>query len=105
MTNRKVVRRVGDVVPTPSEMEGEQVNVRDLVGEEFVITKIAEWDGKSGPYLAVGIELGGKPAFFFSSHQAIYGKLLKCLDELPLVATITEQTAKSLAAPTSTSSR
>lgn len=71
-------------------MDGEQFAVRDLVGKEFSITDISEREGSTGTYLGVQIELEGTPAFFFSSHQAIYGKLLKCLDDLPLLATITE---------------
>jgi len=32
--------------------------------------------------------------FFFSSHQAVFRKLLACKDELPLLATILEKTGK-----------
>jgi len=88
-------RRVGDVVPARAELEGTMYHVRNLVGKEFLITGIAEWDGEQGPYLAVSIEIGGREGFFFSSHQAIYRKLLLCQDQLPLWATALEKEGKS----------
>ncbi len=91
MTENKGIRRVGDVVPSVGELEGDLLYVRGLVGAEFVITGIQEREGEHGQYLAVQIELDGIPAFFFTSHQAIYAKLLKCQDDLPLLATITEE--------------
>lgn len=87
-------RRVSDVVPLRDPLDGEQAQVRELVGKEFVITQIREWEGDQGPYLAVQIEIQGKVYFFFSSHQAVMQKLLKCQGELPLLATVTKHTAK-----------
>ncbi len=95
MSEQRARRRVGDVVPSRAELEGIQYHVRDLVGKEFEITGLHEWEGDDGPYLAVGIEINGTAGFFFSSHQAIFRKLLLCQDELPLVATILEKTAKA----------
>lgn len=95
MSEQDRVRRVGDVVPARAELEGDQWHVRNLVGVEFTITGIAEWEGEEGPYLAVGIEIDGKEGFFFSSHQAIFRKLLLCQDELPLVATIRAREGKA----------
>jgi len=85
---------VGDIVPSRAELEGIQHHLRDLVGKEFVITGIAEWEGEQGPYAAVSIEINGRAGFFFSSHQAVFRKLLACKDELPLLATILEKTGK-----------
>lgn len=95
MSEQKAPRRVGDVVPSRAELEGTLYNVRDLVGKEFEITGMAEWEGDNGPYLAVNVWIDGRMGFFFSSHQAIYRKLLACKDELPLLATILEKTGKS----------
>jgi len=94
VSEQKVHRRVGDVVPSRAELEGTQYHVRDLIGKEFLITGIAEWDGDDGPYLAVGIEVGDRTGFLFSSHQAIFRKLLLCQDDLPLLATVLEKTGK-----------
>jgi len=94
MTEKGEMRRVGDVAPSGSDLEGEYVYVRSLIGEEFVITDIAERVGDNGEYLAVNIERDGKRGFFFTSHQAVYRKLLACKDELPLLATIVERTGK-----------
>jgi len=68
------------------------MDVRDLEGVEFVITAIQERSGQNGEYLAVQIEVGGKPAFFFTAHQAIYPKLVACMGELPLLAAIIKST-------------
>lgn len=87
-------RRVGDVAPSRAELEGMQYNVRDLVGKEFEITGIAEWEGENGPYLAVNIWIDGHMGFFFSSHQAVFRKLQQCRGALPLLATILEKTGK-----------
>jgi len=95
MTDEVGKRRVGDVAPSGRGLEGEQLNVRGLVGAEFTIVNLQERDGDNGPYLIVEIELEGKPAFFFSSHQVIYSKLLKCVDSLPLEATITQEVGKT----------
>jgi len=94
MTENGMVRRVGDVVPSGGELEGDQLNVRGLVGAEFTIVNLQERNGDNGPYLIVEIELEGKPAFFFTSHIAIYSKLLKCAGSLPLDATITQETGR-----------
>ena len=94
MSEQKARRRVGDVVPSRNELEGIQYHLRDPVGKEFTITGIAEWEGEKGPYAAVDIEVDGQMGFFFSSHQAVYRKLLACKDELPLLATILEKTGK-----------
>jgi len=94
MAKQEVRRRVGDVVPSREGLEGAHYHLRDLVGKEFVITGIAEWEGEQGPYAAVGIEVDGHEGFFFSSHQAVFRKLLACKDELPLMATILEKTGK-----------
>lgn len=94
MNEQKRTRRVGDVVPSREALEGDLCRVRDLVDKEFVITGIAEWVGSDGPYLAVGIKLDGEAGFFFSSHLAIFRKLLLCQGELPLLATILERTGK-----------
>jgi len=69
-------------------------HVRDLVGKEFEITGMAEWEGERGPYLAVNIWIDGHMGFFFSSHQAVFQKLQLCQDDLPLLATILEKTGK-----------
>lgn len=95
MTEKKEYRRVGDVAPSRVELEGTQLHVRDLVGVEFLITGIAEWEGEDGPYLAVTIEGEGGVGFFFTSHQAVYQKLADCKDQLPLLATILEKTGKA----------
>lgn len=81
-------------MPPRVALEGTQYQVRDLVGKEFVVTALAEWDGNDGPYLAVNIEIGDRVGFFFTSHLAIFRKLLKCEDALPLLATILEKTGK-----------
>jgi len=94
VTKQKAPRRVGDIVSSRAELEGTQYHLRDLVGKEFEITGIAEWEGDKGPYAAVGIEINGHAGFFFSSHLAVYRKLLACKDELPLLATILEKTGK-----------
>jgi len=70
-------------------------HIRDLVGKEFEITALAEWEGDSGPYLAVNILVDGHTGFFFSSHQAVFRKLLLCQDDLPLLATVLEKTGKA----------
>lgn len=95
MSEQKATRRVGDIVPSRAELEGMQYHIRDLVGKEFTITEIAEWEGELGPYAAVSIEIDGNLGFFFSSHQAVYRKLLLCMDELPLLATILERQGKA----------
>ena len=94
MSEQRARRRVGDVVPSRAELEGTQYNVRDLVGKEFEITGVAEWEGEDGPYLAVNIQVDGHMGFFFSSHQAVFRKLLLCQDELPLMATIRAKEGK-----------
>lgn len=95
MSEQKAPRRVGDVVPSRAELEGTLYNVRDLVGKEFTIMELAEWEGDDGPYLAVNIRIDDRTGFFFSSHQAIFRKLLACKDELPLLATVLEKTGKA----------
>jgi len=95
VSEQKEHRRVGDVVPSRAELEGTMYHIRDLVGKEFLITGIAEWEGEQGPYLAVSIEVGDRVGFFFSSHQAIYRKLLLCQDQLPLLATVLEKEGKT----------
>lgn len=95
MDEQKAPRRVGDVVPSRAELEGALYNVRDLVGREFEVTGIAEWEGDDGPYLAVNIRIDGQASFFFSSHQAIFRKLLLCQDKLPLLATVLKKTGKA----------
>ena len=94
MSKQKALRRVGDVAPSRSQMEGTQYHLRDLVGKEFVITGIAEWEGEKGPYAAVSIDVDGREGFFFSSHLAVFQKLLVCKDDLPLLATILEKTGQ-----------
>jgi len=94
MTGESEVRRVSDVVGTTGELEGDMFYVRSLIGKEFVITNIAERQGDSGDYLAVKVVLDDKAGFFFTSHQAIYRKLLACKDELPLLATVIEREGK-----------
>jgi len=89
----QAMRRVGDVAPAGEKLDGDMLYVRALVGAEFVVTGIQERRGDNGEYLAVVIELEGKQAFFFTSHQAIVPKLRKCVDDLPLLATITEEVA------------
>ena len=95
MSEQKARRRVGDVVPSRAELEGTMYHVRDLVGKEFEITGMAEWEGESGPYLAVNIWVDDHMGFFFSSHQAVYRKLRECQDDLPLLAPILEQEGKA----------
>jgi len=95
MTKNGMVRRVGDVVPREGGFEGDHLDVRGLVGAEFTIVNLQERDGEDGPYLIVEIELEGKPAFFFTSHIAIYNKLLKCVDALPLLGMITREVGKT----------
>jgi len=92
--NQQVLRRVGDVAPSGSLLAGDMLYVRDLVGVEFTITEIQPRQGDNGEYLAVVIELEGKQAFFFTSYQAFVSKLRKCVDDLPLLATVTEEVAK-----------
>jgi len=87
----QVTHRVGDIAPAGGKLEGDMLYVRGLVGAEFTITEIQERTGDNGEYLAVVIEFEGKQAFFFTSHQAIVPKLRQCIDELPLLATITEE--------------
>lgn len=94
MAEQRTARRVGDVVPSRAELEGTRYHLRDLVGKEFVITGIAEWEGEKGPYAAVSIEINDRMGFFFSSHLAVFRKLLACKDEVPLLATILEKTGK-----------
>lgn len=95
MSKQRRARRVGDVVPPRAELPGVQYHIRDLVGEEFLITAMSKWEGESGPYVAASIEIKGTPGFFFSSHQAVYRKLLLCMEDLPLLATIVEREGKS----------
>ncbi len=95
MTEQKARRRVGDVVPSQGTLEGTQYHVRDLVGKEFEITGLAEWEGDDGPYMAVHIEIEGKVGFFFSSHVAIFRKLQQCVDALPLLATVLRKEGKA----------
>jgi len=95
VSEQKEQRRVGDVVPSRAEMEGTIYHIRDLVGKEFLITEIAEWEGEQGPYLAVSIEVGDRVGFFFSSHQAVYRKLLLCRGQLPLLATVLKKEGKT----------
>jgi len=70
------------------------VKVSELVDTEFVITRIDERTGDWGEYLAVVVEVEGKPFFFFSSHQVLVQKLRRCVDNLPLVGTITVRESK-----------
>jgi len=86
---------VGDVVPSHAPLEGTQYQVRDLVGKEFVVTALAEWEGDNGPYLAVNIEVGDQEGFFFTSHLAVFRKLLRCQEALPLLATIVAKEGKT----------
>ncbi len=95
MSEQKARRRVGDVAPSRAELEGTQYHVRDLVGKEFEIIGLAEWDGEQGPYMAVHIEIEGKIGFFFSSHVAIFRKLQQCVDALPLLATVLRKEGKA----------
>lgn len=95
MSEQRARRRVGDVAPSRAELEGTMYHVRDLVGKEFEITAMAEWEGERGPYLAVSIQVDGHTGFFFSSHQAICQKLQLCLDDLPLMATILEKEGRA----------
>lgn len=95
MSEQKEPRRVGDVVPSHNQLEGVRWHVRDLVGKEFVVTALAEWEGDGEPYLAVNIEIGDQEGFFFTSHLAVFRKLLRCQDALPLLATILEKEGKS----------
>lgn len=88
-------KRVSDIAPLQSPLDGEKRNVRDLVGLEFVVTRIEEREGENGEYLAVQCELDGNLFFFFSNHQAIMPKLRKCIDAVPLLATIVESKSKS----------
>jgi len=88
MSATNEMRRVGDVVGWSLAMEGELFYVRDLVDREMVITGVAERSSDNGDYLAVSISLDGEKGFFFTSHQAIYQKLVACKDELPLRAVI-----------------
>ena len=91
MTETSEVRRVSDVVGASEELEGDMFYVRALVGKEFVITGIGARVSENGEYLVVIIDLDGRAGFFFTSHQAVYRKLLRCKDELPLLATIVER--------------
>jgi len=84
---KQEVRRVSDVVGG-GELPGEQVKVSDLVGTEFVIRSIDERGGDWGPYLGVAIEVKGEEYYFWTAHQVITQKLVKCKDDLPLLATI-----------------
>jgi len=90
-----VYKRVSDVAPAQEPLDGEKRNVRDLIGVEFVITRIEEREGDSGEYLAVQCEFDGAPFFFFSNHQAIMPKLRKCIDAVPLLATVVESVSKT----------
>jgi len=94
MTEKSEMRRVGDVAPSGGDLEGEYFYVRSLIGKEFVIIGVAERVGDNGEYLAVNVTLDGEKGFFFTSHQALYRKLLACKDELPLLATIVERVGK-----------
>jgi len=95
MKNR-VARRVSNIVPMQETPKGDQIYVRNLVGEEFTITNIQEREGDSGDYLIVEIEREGENFFFFTAHQAIMPKLKRCVNDLPLLATIRQvDTARS----------
>jgi len=87
MDERVKMRRVGDITGSGGDLPGEQVKVSELVDTEFVITRIDERTGDWGEYLAVVVEVEGKPFFFFSSHQVLVQKLRRCADDLPLLAT------------------
>lgn len=87
MTDKPNVR-VSDVATDSGQLDGEQVQVRDLVNREFTITKIAEYTNKDGPYLAVQIEGQRGKFFFFTSHKVIYHKLSQCIGHEPLLAVI-----------------
>jgi len=88
-TQTRPTRRVGDVAPSGGDLQGDQHKVRDLVGKEIVITRIEEWQGEKGPYLAVEFEHDGAVDFFFTSHKVVKRKLDQCREDLPLLATIT----------------
>jgi len=86
-----MTRRVSDIAPSRGKLDGFKTDVRNLVGQEFLITGIREWEGEKGPYLAVSIVLDNDQCFFFSSHVAIMRRLRLCIDvvkEDELLATI-----------------
>lgn len=95
MDEQKAPRRVGDVAPSRGSLLEEQYHVRHLVGKELTITGTAEWEGDDGPHLAIHIEVDGAVGLFFSSHRAIFRKLLQCQDELPLLAIILGREGKA----------
>lgn len=94
MDEQKQIRRVSDVTGSGGDLPGVQVKVSELVDTEFVITRIDERTGDWGEYLAVVIEVEGRELFFFSAHQVLVQKLRKCVDDLPLLATITVRASK-----------
>ena len=81
-------KRVSDIAPAFQPFEGQKVTVRDLVGKEFVITRIVKLVGDDGDYLGVQIENDSWQGFFFSSHTVIVRKLVACAGALPLLAMI-----------------
>jgi len=94
MSEREQMRRVSDVTGSGGDLQGEKVKVSELVDTEFVVTHIAEYDGEWGEYLAVEVEVEGKEYFFFTGHQVLVQKLRKCVDDLPLLATVTVRASK-----------
>lgn len=86
--SQETPKRVSDVAPAFQPFEGQKVSVRDLVGKEFVITRVVKLTGDKGPYVAVQIEHDDWQGFFFSSHTVIFRKLMECVDVLPLLAKI-----------------
>jgi len=81
------VRRVSDVVGS-GRLPGEKVKVSELVGTEFIVNSIDERDGVWGPYLGVAITVKGEEFYFFTAHQVVMSKLMKCKHQLPLLATV-----------------
>jgi hypothetical protein len=83
-----MTRRIGEVAPAGTKLEGQQTKLSELVGTDFTITDARKWKGEDGEYWAVSIDIDGDPFFFFSSHTVVSQQLEEAAGSLPLVATV-----------------